>query len=33
MPIERSPSHALAGQTVLIIEDDPIMLRNLAQWF
>lgn len=27
------PSKALTGQIVLIIEDDPIMLRNLAQWF
>ena len=33
MPIKRSPPQALAGQIVLIIEDDPIMLRNLAQWF
>jgi CheY-like chemotaxis protein len=33
MTNERSPPPALAGQTVLIIEDDPIMLRNLAQWF
>jgi len=33
MPNEPSPPNALAGQTVLIIEDDPIMLRNLAQWF
>ena len=28
-----SPPQTLAGQIVLIIEDDPIMLRNLAQWF
>lgn len=33
MPTELSPPKALAGQIVLIIEDDPIMLRNLAQWF
>jgi DNA-binding response OmpR family regulator len=33
MTNERSPPPALAGQIVLIIEDDPIMLRNLAQWF
>jgi CheY-like chemotaxis protein len=33
MPNDRSPSDALAGRTILIIEDDPIMLRNLAQWF
>jgi CheY-like chemotaxis protein len=33
MPNEPSPPHVLAGQIVLLIEDDPIMLRNLAQWF
>ena len=33
MPNELSPPKVLAGQIVLIIEDDPIMLRNLAQWF
>ena len=33
MPTEASQSSILAGQIVLIIEDDPIMLRNLAQWF
>lgn len=33
MPNDPSPPKALAGQIVLIIEDDPIMLRNLAQWF
>lgn len=33
MPSDLSPPHALAGRIVLIIEDDPIMLRNLAQWF
>ena len=33
MPKDPSPEHALAGRTVLVIEDDPIMLRNLAQWF
>jgi len=33
MAIESKPSGALAGQTALIIEDDPVMLRNLAQWF
>lgn len=33
MPSDDSPPHALAGQVVLIMEDDPIMLRNLAQWF
>ena len=33
MPNQTSPPQTLAGQVVLIIEDDPIMLRNLAQWF
>ena len=33
MLTEASQSSILAGQIVLIIEDDPIMLRNLAQWF
>lgn len=33
MPNQLSPPKVLAGQIVLIIEDDPIMLRNLAQWF
>jgi CheY-like chemotaxis protein len=33
MPSDVSAPHALAGQIVLIVEDDPIMLRNLVQWF
>ena len=33
MPNELNPPKILAGRIVLIIEDDPIMLRNLAQWF
>ena len=33
MTSDASPPEALAGQTVLIMEDDPIMLRNLTQWF
>ena len=33
MPSELNPPKILAGRIVLIIEDDPIMLRNLAQWF
>ena len=33
MPNEPCPTAALAGQIVLIIEDDPIMLRTLAEWF
>ncbi|HEY0600199.1 response regulator [Brevundimonas sp.] len=33
MPTDISPPHILTGQIVLIIEDDPIMLRNLVQWF
>ena len=33
MPNELNPPKILVGQIVLIIEDDPIMLRNLAQWF
>lgn len=33
MPNQPTPHTTLSGQVVLIIEDDPIMLRNLAQWF
>lgn len=33
MPSDLSPPNALEGMAVLVIEDDPIMLRNLAQWF
>lgn len=33
MPNQPTPHTTLSGQIVLIIEDDPIMLRNLAQWF
>lgn len=33
MPGEHNLPHALAGRTILVIEDDPILLRNLIQWF
>lgn len=33
MPGEHNPPHALAGRIILVIEDDPILLRNLVQWF
>ena len=33
MPGEHDLTHALAGLTILVIEDDPILLRNLVQWF